>query len=54
MLLRKPFVDGMLTADSKAAYENLDFRQNFEPARLKINDWAETNTKGRIKARYGR
>lgn len=49
MPLRKPFVDGVLTADPKAAFENLDFRQNFEPARLKINDWAETNTNGRIK-----
>jgi len=49
MPLRKPFVDGVLTADPMTAFENLDFRQNFEPARLKINDWAETNTKGRIK-----
>ena len=49
MPLRKPFVDGVLTADPNAAFENVDFRNNFEPARLKINEWTGTNTNGRIK-----
>jgi serpin B len=49
MPLRKPFVDGVLSADPKAAFENVDFRNDFEAGRAKINDWTETNTAGRIK-----
>jgi serpin B len=49
MPLRKPFVDGVLTADPAAALENVDFQNDFEAGRAKINDWTETNTAGRIK-----
>lgn len=49
MPLRKLFVDGVLAADPKAAFENVDFRNDFEAGRAKINDWTETNTAGRIK-----
>lgn len=49
MPLRKPFVDGVLIADPNAAFENVDFRNDFEAARAQINDWTETNTAGRIK-----
>lgn len=49
MPLRKPFVDGVLSADPEASFENVDFRNDFEAGRAKINDWTESNTAGRIK-----
>jgi serpin B len=49
MPLRKPFVDGVLAVDRAAAFENVDFRNDFEAVRAQINDWAEKNTAGRIK-----
>lgn len=48
MPLRKAFLDGVQLVDPKAAFENIDFRNDFEAGRLQINDWTEKNTDGHI------